>query len=394
MAISYRSALPLAALLLAGTSLASVQAAELVIESWRNDDLTIWQEKIIPAFEAKHPDIKLKFQPTAPKEYNSALNAKLDGGTAGDLITCRPFDASLQLFEKGKLESLSGMPELKNYPDVRAGRVEHRRRQEHVLHSRGVGDPRLHVQQGHLQGARARGAEDRGRVLRGPRQDQGERQLHPDGAGHRRPVGGGDHGLQQYRPHLLEGRGRPQGDHGRHAEAHRRRPTSRRSRRLRAGSPISATASRRSPIRTARTCSRSAAPRSIPTGSWEISPFGKDASFEMGAFPPPVKNAGDTCYITDHVDLGIGINAASPNKDAAKAFIQWVGTKEFAELYSQRAAGLLLAVEGADHVGESAGQGVRGLARQVRVDDPAALPDPERAARPISRTIPGWFRPT
>src|SRR5690242_69031 len=107
-------------LLAAAASLAlsgAASAGTLTIESWRNDDATIWKEKIIPAFEAKHPDIKLEFTPTAPKEYNAALNAKLDGGTAGDLITCRPFDASLQLFEKGKLESLSGMPELKNYPD-------------------------------------------------------------------------------------------------------------------------------------------------------------------------------------------------------------------------------------------------------------------------------------
>ena len=27
--------------------------------------------------------------PSAPKEYNAALNARLDGGTAGDLVTCR-----------------------------------------------------------------------------------------------------------------------------------------------------------------------------------------------------------------------------------------------------------------------------------------------------------------
>ncbi len=40
------------------------------------------------------------FSPTAPTEYNAALNTKLDGGTAGDLITCRPFDASLELFKK------------------------------------------------------------------------------------------------------------------------------------------------------------------------------------------------------------------------------------------------------------------------------------------------------
>jgi len=82
---------------------AGAEAVTLTIESWRNDDLEIWQQKIIPAFEAKNPNIKVKFAPTAPKEYNAVLNTKLDGGTAGDLITCRPFDASLDLFKKGHL---------------------------------------------------------------------------------------------------------------------------------------------------------------------------------------------------------------------------------------------------------------------------------------------------
>ena len=42
-----------------------------------------------------------------------------------------------------------------------------------------------------------------------------------------------------------------------------------------------------------------------PTGSWEIAPFQAQiqGAFEMGAFPPPVANAGDTCYISDHVDI-------------------------------------------------------------------------------------------
>ena len=79
----------------------------LTIESWRNDDLPIWQEKIIPAFQKGHPGIKLNFQPTAPKEYNAALNSKLDAGTAGDVIACRPFDASLELFKKGQLFSVN-----------------------------------------------------------------------------------------------------------------------------------------------------------------------------------------------------------------------------------------------------------------------------------------------
>jgi raffinose/stachyose/melibiose transport system substrate-binding protein len=81
--------------LLAG--LASAKAGSLKIESWRNDDADIWNSKIIPAFNKQYPDIKIEFAPSAPKEYNAALNARLDGGTAGDLITCRPFDASLAL---------------------------------------------------------------------------------------------------------------------------------------------------------------------------------------------------------------------------------------------------------------------------------------------------------
>ena len=68
--------------LLAGPALAETT---LTIESWRNDDLTIWQDTIIPAFEAQNPDIKVVFAPSAPAEYNAVLNSKLQAGSAGDL---------------------------------------------------------------------------------------------------------------------------------------------------------------------------------------------------------------------------------------------------------------------------------------------------------------------
>ena len=90
----------------------------LVIESWRTDDLPIWQDKIIPAFEKAHPGIKLKFAPTPPTEYNAALNSKLDAGTAGDIVACRPFDASLTLFEKGKIASVNDVPGVEKFSSV------------------------------------------------------------------------------------------------------------------------------------------------------------------------------------------------------------------------------------------------------------------------------------
>ncbi|NBR41222.1 MAG: sugar ABC transporter substrate-binding protein, partial [Alphaproteobacteria bacterium] len=56
------------ALILAGVGSASADVT-LTIESWRNDDLSIWQQKIIPAFEAQNPGIKVVFAPTAPAQY-------------------------------------------------------------------------------------------------------------------------------------------------------------------------------------------------------------------------------------------------------------------------------------------------------------------------------------
>lgn len=100
------------------TSTAFAEDVTLTIESWRNDDLALWQEKIIPAFEASHPGIKVKFTPSAPTEYNAVLNSKLDAGSAGDLITCRPFDASLALYDAGHLADLSDMDAMNNFSDV------------------------------------------------------------------------------------------------------------------------------------------------------------------------------------------------------------------------------------------------------------------------------------
>ncbi|MCB2151599.1 MAG: sugar ABC transporter substrate-binding protein, partial [Rhodobacteraceae bacterium] len=43
---------------------AAAQDVTLTIESWRNDDLSIWQDQIIPAFEAANPGIKVAFTPS------------------------------------------------------------------------------------------------------------------------------------------------------------------------------------------------------------------------------------------------------------------------------------------------------------------------------------------
>ncbi|MEC8573254.1 MAG: ABC transporter substrate-binding protein, partial [Pseudomonadota bacterium] len=76
-----------------------------------------------------------------------------------------------------------------------------------------------------------------------------------------------------------------------------------------------------------------------PAGSWEISGFNTQADFQMGAFKPPVQNAGDTCYISDHTDIGIGMNAATDHPEAAKTFLAWVGSPEFASIFGNALPG-------------------------------------------------------
>ena len=340
MTLARRNLLPLAALLLAGTSVASAHATDLVIESWRNDDLSIWQDKIIPAFEAKNPDIKVKFQPTAPKEYDAALRAKLDGGTAGDLITCRPFDAALQLFQNGKLDLLTGMPELQNFPDFAlaawstddgaatfcmpmASVIHGFMYNKDIFKELGLEVPTTEaeffavldkIKENGSYIPMAMGTVDQweaatmGYTNIGPaywKGEEGRKALVEGSAKLTDPA--------YVEPFEVIARWKPYLGDGFEAQTY---PDS----------------------QNLFTLGRAAV---YPTGSWEISPFGKDATFEMGAFKPPVKNAGDKCYISDHVDIGMGINAASPNKEAAKKFVEWVGSPEFAELYGNALPGFI-----------------------------------------------------
>jgi raffinose/stachyose/melibiose transport system substrate-binding protein len=76
-----------------------------------------------------------------------------------------------------------------------------------------------------------------------------------------------------------------------------------------------------------------------PAGSWEIGLFNEQAKFKMGAFPPPVAKAGDQCYISDHTDIGMGLNAASKHPAEARAFLEWMTSAEFASLYSNALPG-------------------------------------------------------
>ena len=314
--------------LLAGASQAFAQEVNLTIESWRTDDLAIWQDQIIPAFEAKHPGIKVTFAPTAPTEYNAALNAKLEGGSAGDIITCRPFDASLELFNKGQLASLNDLPGMENF----SGAAKSAWSTDDGATTFCV--PMGAVIHGFIYNADAFAAlgieEPKTRAEFFAALDK----IKADGTYIPLAMGTNDQWEAATMGYNNIGPNYWKGEEGRLA--------------LIAGEQKLTDEAWVAPYRElakwkdymgdgfeAQTYSDSQNLFTLgraaiyPSGSWEISGFNANADFKMGAFPPPVENAGDTCYISDHTDIGIGLNAASPNAEAARTFLSWVASSEF-----------------------------------------------------------------
>ena len=329
-------------LLMASTMLAATSAlakdVTISIESWRSEDLKIWQDKILPAFEKSHPGIHVKFTPTSPVEYDAALNSRLAGGTAGDLITCRPFDQSLGLYKKGYLADISDLPALKNFPPVAKaawstddGKVTFCVPMASVIHGfiynkdafkkLGIEPPKTEaeffamlekIKKDGTYVPMAMGTHDEweantmGYYNIGPNYWKGE-----EG---RLGLIKGTQKLtdpQWVAPFASIAKWRPYLGEGFEAQTY-------------------------SDSQNMFTLGRAAI---YPAGSWEISGFNAQADFKMGAFPPPLPKAGQTCYISDHTDIGMGMNAKTKHPEAARAFLNWLGTAEFASLYSNALPG-------------------------------------------------------
>jgi raffinose/stachyose/melibiose transport system substrate-binding protein len=315
----------------------AASAGKLTIESWRNDDATIWKEKIIPAFQAKHPDITVEFNPTAPAEYNAALNARLEGGTAGDIITCRPFDPSLGLFEKGYLAPLNDLSSMANFSDVAKsawttddGKTTFCVPMGSVIHGfiynkdifkeLNLTEPKTEEEFfAVLDKIKANGtytplvmgtndqweAATMGFQNIGPNYWKGEdgRKALIDGSAKLTDAPYIDtfKALAKWAPYL--------GD-GFQAQKY---PDSQNLFGLGKGAIYAA-------------------------GSWDISTF-RGQNVPMGAFKPPVPAGATDCYISDHTDIGIGMNAKTANAADAKVFLDWIGSDEFANIFANALPG-------------------------------------------------------
>ena len=401
-------------LCLSGIALA--QQTVITIESWRAEDQAIWDEKILPVFEAAYPDIDVQFKPTSATEYNAALNARLAGGTAGDIITCRPFDLSLAMYDAGSMADIKDLPGLENFSDVAkaawstdSGDATFCVPMASVIHAfmynkdafaeLGLEVPTTEAEfYATLDKIKEEGSYI---PLAMGTKDQWEAAT----MGYTN-VGPAYWGGEEGRLALLSGDAKFTDDQ--YVEGFRQ---------MEKWTPYLGDGYQAQGYTDSQNLFTLGRAAIYPTGSWEITGFQENAEFEIGAFAPP-KSADGTCYISDHTDIGIGMNAATENKEAVLTFLEWATSADFAGLLTNAAPGFFSLANHDIEVENALAQefvAMRGVceptirvAHQILSRGEPALGNelwtltanvingtmtPEEAAAGAQANLDGWFKP-
>ena len=336
MKLSMKTGLVILSLCLGGT--AAAEKTVISIESWRAEDQAIWDKLILPVFEAQYPDIDVEFKPTTATEYNAALNARLAGGTAGDIITCRPFDNALAMYEAGGLADISSLQGLANFSDVAK-----------AAWSTDAGDATFCVPMASVIHAFMYNKDAFAELNLSVPETEAEfyavlDKINEDGSYIPMAMGTKDqweaatmgytnvgptywHG-EEGRLGLLSGEAKFTDDV--FVEGFRQ---------MAKWAPYLGNGYQAQGYTDSQNLFTLGRAAIYPTGSWEITGFQENADFELGAFAPPSKEAGGKCYISDHTDIGIGMNAATENKEAVMTFLEWAASAEFASLLTNAAPG-------------------------------------------------------
>lgn len=334
-----RNRLMAAALAMAGYAIPSASANQLVIDSWRFDDAEVWRDVLIPAFQKLNPKITLTFRPSSPRDYGSDLNQRLQSGTAGDLIFCRPYDQSADLHMRGHLAPLGELAGLKNFSgSARAAWSTDGGNSTYCLPVAFVAHGFLYNKEAleKIGASEPRTREEFRAVLE---------KLKVDGTYIPLALGTAEQweaaimGLQNIGPTDWRGEdGRLSVIAG--AQKLSDAPFVNAFRELQTWRPYLPQNFQNVSYREARDLFIAGKAAIYPAISWDLAPIRAQSKVRIGAFKPPRLKEDQECFVTMQPDIGIGINAASTKTGDARAFLDFVASKEFAELLANNVPGL------------------------------------------------------
>lgn len=311
---------------------------ELVMGSWRVDDVE-QMTAILGLFTAEHPNITVKFEPTNPPDYNSALRAQLEGGTGPDVMYLRSYTNSRMLFADGFVESLADVKDTLASTYSEAALVPWS-----TLEGEPYGVPLIAVShgiyynkdifaelglevpttwEGLLETAQA--VQDAGYIP------------FANASGDAWTIA--EIVFMNLAPNFIGGRD------GRLAYLNGERCFNDEN----AVAAFQATADLAPFLPQGQEALVYYDSQALfeggqaamwMGGSWDIPVYETNITdFEWGVFATPAREGQEDQYVTFHLDAGIGINAASEKKEAARTLLEWMGSQEFAAALANQLPG-------------------------------------------------------
>lgn len=336
--IYINSAIALASSVFAGimASTAIAETVTLKLGSWRTEDIAVWEDKVLPAFAAKHPEIKVEFAPVNTNEYNAAIQSQIEAGAGPDLITCRPYDVNREWIKRNYLVPLDGLDGLahfdktarsawtgddgKSYCLPMAAVLAGFYYNIDIFNELGVKPPKNQADFITL----LQTIKDDGRYVPLAYGSADGWQLAYNGLYN---IGPAYWKGEEGRLGLIDGTKKLTDPEFVEAFAA-----------FEAWKPFLAPGQaslQYSDMTQLFSIGRAAI---LPDGSWNINQV-TSTGLNVGVFAPPVAKDGAERYLQEMPDMAIGINASSKNKEAAKTFLNWIADTEFQELFVNSAPG-------------------------------------------------------
>ncbi len=315
---------------------ATTEKASLVLGSWRVDDAEAWA-KILAAFSQKYPNITIKFDPTNPPDYTATLRTQLETGTGPDLYFVRSFATGLELFNKGYIASLKDLPGLadaipaaSNAPWATAAGERFAVPIAAVSHG-------IYYNQDLFQKNNIAIPKTWEELMASAKTllDSG---VTPFANGTKDEWDINEVVLMSLIPNVIGGLD------GRMAYLNGQRCFNDASmvaafQEIKDLTPYLPNGFTATSYYDSEQLFVQGKAAMLFDGSWTISAIEKDApTFKWSVFPVPPP-AGKDMYVSFHMDAAIGMNAATKNQEAAKTFLQWLETSDFAELFGNGVPG-------------------------------------------------------